>query len=51
MKVKKTYSIERKLAIEIDIRAAKAQVSSSSIVETAVKNFLQSKVDLEKKSA
>ncbi|MDJ0578161.1 MAG: hypothetical protein QNJ65_23770 [Xenococcaceae cyanobacterium MO_234.B1] len=51
MKTKKTYSIEKQIAIQIDLEAARQQVSSSSIVETAVKHFLQLELVPNKKTA
>ena len=40
MKVKKQYSVDAKIAIAIDVTAAKKQVTSSSIVEKAVCAYL-----------
>lgn len=51
MKIKKTYSIEQSLAIKVDIKAAKDQVFSSSIVEKALMDFFKSKVNSQKKTA
>jgi hypothetical protein len=40
-KAKKQYALDPKLAIAIDVAAAKKQVSSSSIVEEAVYKYLK----------
>ena len=45
MKTKKTYSLEKQIAIDVDMEAAKRQVSSSSIVQEAIKKFLDRQTD------
>ena len=43
-KVKKQYSVDSELAIAVDVTAAKNQVTASSVVENAVRQYLKSEL-------
>ena len=41
-KIKKQYALNTKLAIAVDVLAAKKQIASSSVVEDALEKYFQS---------
>lgn len=43
-KVKKQYSVNSDIAIAVDVTAAKNQVTASSIVENAIRQYLKTEL-------